>query len=104
MNGRAFEPDLIVAWPSAEISVMGPEGMLGIAGGKMLANMPNPEEMKQQLMEVIRPYIDVYQVARRGLVDEVIDPRETRDVLITGLQMSRDKSVERPWRKHDIPP
>ncbi|MEE2830248.1 MAG: acyl-CoA carboxylase subunit beta [Myxococcota bacterium] len=104
MNGRAFEPDLIVAWPTAEISVMGPEGMLGIAGGKMLANVPNPEEMKEQLMDVIRPYIEVYQVARRGLVDEVIDPRETRDVLITGLEMTRDKVVERPWRRHDVPP
>ena len=104
MNGRAFEPDLIVAWPTAEISVMGPEGMLGIAGGKMLTNLPNPEEMKEQLMGLIRPYIDPYQVARRGLIDEVIDPRETRNVLITGLELTRNKHVERPWRRHDVPP
>jgi acetyl-CoA carboxylase carboxyltransferase component len=60
--------------------------------------------MKQQMIELIRPYIDPYQVARLGLVDDIIDPRETRDVLITGLEMTADKVVERPWRKHDVPP
>jgi acetyl-CoA carboxylase carboxyltransferase component len=104
MCGRAFEPDLLVAWPTAEISVMGAEGMMGIAGRKLLENLPNAEEMKQQMIEMIRPYIDPYQVARLGLVDDIIDPRETRDVLITGLEMTADKVVERPWRKHDVPP
>ncbi len=104
MCGRAFEPDLMVAWPTAEISVMGAEGMMGIAGNKMLANLPNADEMKAQMIEVIRPYIDPYQVARLGLVDEIIDPRETRDVLIAGLEMTAGKVVERPWRKHDVPP
>ena len=104
MCGRAYEPDLIVAWPTAEISVMGPEGMMGIAGGKMLANVPDPEAFKEQMIQLIRPYIEPYQVARRGLVDEVIDPRETRNVLITGLELTRDKTVERPWRRHGVSP
>ncbi|MCP4872846.1 MAG: acyl-CoA carboxylase subunit beta [Proteobacteria bacterium] len=104
MCGRAFEPDLMVAWPTAEISVMGAEGMLGIAGGKMLANLPNAEEMKAQMIAMIEPYIDPYQVARLGLVDEIIDPRETRDVLITGLELTANKVIERPWRRHDVPP
>ncbi len=106
MNGTAFEPDLIVAWPSAEISVMGPDGMLGISGAKMMAGMDAAaaEAMKNQMKELIKPYIEPYQPARRGLIDDVIDPRETRNVLITGLEMTRDKVVERPWRKHDVPP
>jgi acetyl-CoA carboxylase carboxyltransferase component len=104
MNGRAFEPDLIVAWPTAEISVMGPDGMLGIAAGKMLAMAPDPEAVKAQMRSLIMPYISPYQPARRGLIDDVIDPRETRNVLIAGLELTANKTVERPWRRHDVPP
>jgi acetyl-CoA carboxylase carboxyltransferase component len=104
MNGRAFEPDLIVAWPTAEISVMGAEGMLGISGNKLLQHAPDPEAMKAQMIEAIKGYITPYQVARRGLVDDVIDPRETRNVLITGLEMTRNKHVERPARRHLVTP
>ncbi len=106
MCGRAFEPDLIMAWPTAEISVMGPEGMLGIAAGKLFDGM-TPEQaapMRQQMIEVIKGYITPEAVARRALVDDVIDPRETRNVLITGLEMTRNKVVERPWRRHLVTP
>ena len=110
-TGRAFafehdgvEPDLIVAWPTAEISVMGPEGMLGIAGGKLLKAAEDPEAMKAQLVEMIKGYITPYQVARLGLVDEVIDPRETRNILLRGLEMTRNKHVERPHKRHGVSP
>ena len=49
------------------------------------------EAMKAQMKELIKPYIEPYQPARRGLIDDVIDPRETRNVLITGLEMTKDK-------------
>src|SRR5438552_6834675 len=75
MCGRAYEPDLIVGWPTAEISVMGPEGMVGIAGRKLLAGAENPEAMKKQMVEAIRPYIDVLRVAELGYVDDVVAPR-----------------------------
>ena len=88
MCGRAFEPDLILAWPTAEISVMGAEGMLGIAGGKLLQAAEDPVAMKAQLVEMIKTYITPYQVARLGLVDEVIDPRETRNHLIRDRKTS----------------
>jgi len=104
MCGRAFEPDLIVAWPTAEISVMGPEGMLGIAGDKLLSAAEDPEAMKAQLVEMIKGYITPYQVARLGLVDEVIDPRETRNVLLRGLELTRNKTVERPDKRHGVAP
>ncbi len=104
MCGRAYEPDLLVGWPTAEVGLMGPEGMVGIAAGKMLANAADPDKIRAQMVEMIRPYIDLYEVARLGLVDEVIDPRETRWVLAQGLEMTRDKVVERPWRRHDVIP
>jgi acetyl-CoA carboxylase carboxyltransferase component len=104
MCGRAFEPDLILAWPTAEISVMGAEGMLGIAGGKLLQAAEDPEAMKAQLVEMIKAYITPYQVARLGLVDEVIDPRETRNHLIRGLEVTRNKTIERPWKRHGVSP
>lgn len=104
MCGRAYEPDLIVAWPTAEISVMGPEGLVAIGARKMLEESENPNELKEQLVEAIRPQIDVYRVAALGLVDDVIDPRETRGVLSRGLRLSEHKKVLRPYRRREISP
>ncbi len=104
MAGRAYEPDLIVAWPGAEISVMGAEGMVGIAGKKLFAGQEPPPEVKKQLTEQIQQYIDVYKVAGWGLVDDVIDPRDTRRLLALGLQLTEHRTVERPQRKHGIMP
>jgi acetyl-CoA carboxylase carboxyltransferase component len=104
MAGRAYEPDLLVAWPGAEISVMGAEGMVGIAGKKLFAGQEPPPEVKKQLAEMIQQHIDIYKVAGWGLVDDVIDPRDTRKVLALGLELSWNKQVERPWRKHGVMP
>ncbi len=104
MCGKAYEPDLIVAWPTAEISVMGAEGMVSIFARKMLEGNPNADEMKQQLVDAIEPYIDIYKVAGRGLIDEVIDPRETRDYIMAGLELAKNKQVERPYRKCGVRP
>src|SRR2546428_6671907 len=98
MNGRAYEPDLLVAWPGAEISVMGAEGMVAIAANKQ------PDEVKKQLAEGIRPHIDIYRTAALGYVDDEIDPRETRPLLAHYLTLCADKRVERPWRKPEFPP
>ncbi len=104
MCGRAYEPDLIVAWPNAEVSVMGAEGMLGIAGKKLFGAGEPPPEVRAQLLEAIRANIDIYKVAGWGLVDDVIDPRDTRRVLALGLELARHKVVERPARKRGILP
>ncbi|MBA2661559.1 MAG: acyl-CoA carboxylase subunit beta [Bradymonadaceae bacterium] len=104
MCGRAFEPDLIVAWPTAEISVMGPEGMVSIFARKMLDSNPDAAEIKQQLVDSIRPYIDIYKPAGRALIDEVIDPRETRDYILAGLELAKNKQVQRPPRKCGVRP
>ncbi|MBL8602256.1 MAG: acyl-CoA carboxylase subunit beta [Myxococcales bacterium] len=104
MCGRAYEPDLIVAWPGAEISVMGAEGMVGIAAKKLFRGEEPPPEMKKQLVEMLQGYIDIYKVAGWGLVDDVIDPRDTRKVLALGLELARFKTLERPHRKRGIMP
>jgi acetyl-CoA carboxylase carboxyltransferase component len=104
MNGRAYEPDLFVAWPGAEISVMGAEGMVAIAANKLLKDAENPEELKKQLAESVRPHIDAYKTASLGFIDDVIDPRETRPLLAHWLRMTEHKVVERPWRKHGVSP
>lgn len=104
MCGRAYEPDLIVGWPTAEISVMGPEGMLGIAARKMFGDTPPPPELKQQIIDTIQKNIDVMKVAGWGLIDDVIDPRDTRRAIAWGLEIARKKHVERPHRKRGIIP
>ncbi len=98
MNGRAYEPDLLVAWPGAEISVMGAEGLVAIAAHK------ETDEVKKQLAEAIRPHIDIQRTAALGFVDDVIDPRETRPLLAHYLRLCQGKKVERPWRKREIAP
>jgi len=104
MAGRAYEPDLLVAWPGAEISVMGAEGMVGIAGKKLFGGMDPPPEIKQQVTQMIQSQIDITKVANWGLVDDIIDPRDTRKVLCSGIQMAWNRKMERPWRKRGIIP
>jgi acetyl-CoA carboxylase carboxyltransferase component len=104
MAGRAYEPDLLVTWPGAEISVMGAEGMVGIAGRKLFGGAEPPAEAKEQLLQMIQGMIDVYRVAGAGLVDDVIDPRDTRPLLCRAVELSWNRRVERPWKKHGIMP
>jgi len=103
MCGRAYDPDLIVAWPTGEISVMGAEGMAGIAA-KKLPEGPEGDAMKKQIVETIKPLIDIYKVAGWAMIDDVIDPRETRRVVFRALEMTKNKTVERPPRKHGVLP
>ncbi len=104
MCGRAFEPDLIVAWPTAEIGVMGAEGMVGIMSKKLFGDAPAPEDAKRELIKEIEGRIDVYKVAGWGLVDDVIDPRDTRRAIAWGLELAKNKQVERPARRRAILP
>jgi acetyl-CoA carboxylase carboxyltransferase component len=91
MCGRAFEPDLIVAWPTAEISVMGAEGMLSIAGKKLFGDIDPPAQVKEQILATIRKNIDVYKSAGWGFLDDVIDPRDTRRAIADGLTLCHGK-------------
>jgi acetyl-CoA carboxylase carboxyltransferase component len=104
MNGRAYEPDLIVAWPTAEISVMGPEGAVNIIGRSAIEASDDPEKTRAEMVAKVKETIDPYLAAKNDLIDDIIDPRETRPTIIRGLRMSKDKRVERPWRKHGVMP
>jgi acetyl-CoA carboxylase carboxyltransferase component len=104
MCGRGYEPDLIVAWPTAEISVMGPEGGTSIIFRKEIAAASDPEEERARRVAEFRRLIDPYVAAGAALIDDVIDPRETRPTLIRALDMARTKTVQRPWKKHGVMP
>src|SRR5215475_11545971 len=100
MCGKAYEPDLIVAWPSAEISVMGPEGAVNIIFRKQIEASEDPDATRAQMIEGIRKSIDPYIAAGNALIDDIIDPRETRPVVIRALEMAATKRVDRPWKKN----
>jgi acetyl-CoA carboxylase carboxyltransferase component len=100
MNGKGYQPDTIVAWPFAEISVMGPEGAVNIIFNKQIEGSDNPEATRAQYIETIRAQINPYLAAGMAMIDDVIDPAETRRVIIRGIEQARNKKVERPWRKH----
>jgi acetyl-CoA carboxylase carboxyltransferase component len=104
MNGKAYEPDLIVAWPSAEISVMGAEGAVNIIGRSAIEASDDPEATREAMLAEVRKAIDPYIAAHNDLVDDIIDPRETRPTIIRGLRMAADKRVQRPWKKHGVMP
>jgi len=104
MCGKAYEPDLIVAWPSAEISVMGAEGAVNIIGRSAIEASDDPEATRQKMIDEVKAIIDPYIAARNALIDDIIDPRETRPTIVRGLRMAKDKRVERPYRKHGVMP
>ncbi len=104
MCGRAYEPDLIVAWPGAEISVMGAEGAVNIIGRSAIDASDDPEATREAMLNAVRQQIDPYIAAGNAMIDDIIDPRETRQTVIRGLRMAKDKHVERPWKKHGVMP
>jgi acetyl-CoA carboxylase carboxyltransferase component len=104
MCGRAYDPDLIVAWPSAEISVMGAEGAVEIVFRRQVEEAEDPEAMKRELIENYRKVIDVYIAAGNDMIDDVIDPRETRATICRGLEMAQTKRVERPAKRSGVLP
>ena len=100
MCGKGYEPDVLVAWPLAEISVMGPEGAVNIIFNKQIDASADPEATRAQMMDAIRAQINPYLAAGWAMIDDVIDPAETRRVIIHGLEQASDKRIDRPWRKH----
>jgi acetyl-CoA carboxylase carboxyltransferase component len=104
MCGKGYKPDLIVGWPNAEISVMGPEGAVNIAFRKQIAASSEPDETRAQLVEAFRDQINPYIPAGFTYIDDVIDPADTRAVLIDGLRAASNKRVHIPPRKHGVMP
>jgi acetyl-CoA carboxylase carboxyltransferase component len=107
MNGTAYEGDYVAIWPTAEIAVMGPEGMVNITMRKQLDAIPEGkarDAARIAMADEFRKNIDPYIAAGHAAIDEVIDPAETRHAIWRGLQVSATKQIARPWRKHGVPP
>ena len=105
MDSRSIGCDLSFAWPGNEIAVMGAEGAANVIFRKELAAAPDPESLRSWLVaEYTEQLMHPYYAAERGLVDEVIDPRDTRKVIAESLRVLRSKSAHLPQRKHGITP
>jgi acetyl-CoA carboxylase carboxyltransferase component len=83
---------------------MGAEGAVNIIGRSAIEASDDPEKTREEMLEAVRKTIDPYLAAKNALIDDIIDPRETRPTIIRGLRMSKDKRVERPWKKHGVMP
>ena len=101
MSPKQMGADLNLAWPTAEIAVMGPEAAVNIIYKRDLAGAADPVARRQQLVEEYKTrFANPYVAAERGYIDDVIEPRETRRALVRGLELCLRKTVERPPRKH----
>jgi acetyl-CoA carboxylase carboxyltransferase component len=101
MNSKHIRADLNLAWPTAEIAVMGPEGAVNIIFRRQLAEAENPEQRRAELVEEYRErFANPYTAAQRGYIDDVIEPRETRPRLINALHMLQNKRDNNPPKKH----
>lgn len=105
MNSRHLNADFVFAWPGAEIAVMGPEGAANIIFRKEIENAKDPEKVrKQKVKEYKQKFANPYVAAAKGYVDSVIEPEETRKLLLHALDVSKNKVDKRPSKKHGIPP
>ncbi len=104
MCGRGYEPDTLVAWPTAEISVMGPEGAVDIIFTKQIAAAEDPIAARAEYASAVRETIDPFIAASWAMVDDIIDPADTRRVIINALEGATTKRQRRAWRKHGVPP
>jgi acetyl-CoA carboxylase carboxyltransferase component len=105
MDSRSIGADLALAWPTNEIAVMGAEGAANVIFRREINASDDPDAVRQRkIKEYQSELMHPYYAAERGLIDDVIDPRQTRAVLIRSLAMLRAKHAELPSRKHGNPP
>jgi propionyl-CoA carboxylase beta chain len=101
MSSKHIRGDLNVAWPTAEIAVMGPKGAVEILFRKEIAESSDPQRATdQRVEEYTAKFANPYVAASRGYVDDIIDPRDTRPRLITALEMLQGKRDRNPPKKH----
>ncbi|MBO8439741.1 MAG: acyl-CoA carboxylase subunit beta [bacterium] len=105
MNSRHLGADFVFALPSAEIAVMGPEGAANIIFAKEIREAADPNAMREEkVKEYTAKFANPFVAASKGFIDAVIEPGETRDLLIHTLAVSKEKEEYRPVKKHGIPP
>lgn len=101
MGSKNLRADINYAWPSAEIAVLGPEAAITIIHRRELKNAPNAADTKKKLAKDFRDkFANPYIAAEKGIIDVVIDPMETRPMIIQALNALANKKESRPWKKH----
>jgi acetyl-CoA carboxylase carboxyltransferase component len=106
MAGPAFDTDSVIALPSAQIAVMGPEPAVNAVYYNKLAELPEEERdaRRKQLQDEYREDVDLYKLAANLIVDDVVEPDELRDALIARFKAYSTRISARPNRKHGVPP
>ena len=105
MSSKGLRGDLLYAWPNAEIAVMGAAGAVNILFRRDVVAAPDPEARRQELVDDYeRKFNNPYVAASRGLIDDVIEPRDSRRVLIAGLEVSLLKRERHMPKKHGLSP
>jgi len=105
MSSKAIGADLHLAWPSAEIAVMGPEAAINVLNRRELAAAANPVEQRAALVQAYREtHATPYYAAERGILDNVIEPAQTRVTLIAALRLLREQLRPKPPKKHGVMP
>ncbi|NOJ26713.1 MAG: methylmalonyl-CoA carboxyltransferase [Nitrososphaera sp.] len=101
MGSKNLRADVNYAWPSAEIAVLGPEAAVTITHRKTLKDAPDAAVLKKKLAKEYRDkFANPYLAAEKGIIDLVIDPMETRPMIIRALEALANKKEARPWKKH----
>jgi acetyl-CoA carboxylase carboxyltransferase component len=101
MSSKHIRADFNLAWPTAEVAVMGPEGAVNIVFRKEIEEAGDPEARRAELIADYKErFANPYTAAERGYVDDVIAPRRTRPALIRALETALTKRAEAPRRKH----
>ena len=104
MGGRGMAPDLIVAWPTAEISAMGPEGGVNILYRREIEASADPEARRRELIEEFRERVTPQLAAAETFIDDIIDPRDTRPLIIRTLETVQRKAPSRYPKRHAVTP
>ena len=105
MSSKGLRGDLLYAWPNAEIAVMGAEGAVNILFRNDLKAAPDPAVRRKELVQDYEgKFNNPYVAAARGLIDDVIEPADTRRILIKSLELTLSKRERHVARKHGISP
>ena len=104
MCGRAYGADLILAWPSAEISLMGAEGAVNILFRKELESAKDPKARREELVGQFRDKISLSMAAEGAYIDDVIDPRDTRKIILSTLALTSTKKILSPEKRNGVSP
>jgi len=106
MAGPAFDTDCVIALPSAQIAVMGPEPAVNAVFFNKLAELPDEEKAarRKELEDEYREDVDLYKLAANLIVDDVVEPEQLRDALIARFKAYATRVSARPDRKHGVPP